>query len=125
MSVEDSIRMAGIDPLDVGDNRIRNIRVGLEKKRERGYTIQMDMPKGQDRYKAVRMDGQEPEKPVSVQEEGWLLLETNPYVESVDHAGVQMKNAFYNEAYLLYPLGLEQIFSIFELPSQWIPERCI
>ena len=123
VSVEDSIRMAGIDPLDVGDNRIRNIRVGLEKKMERGYTIQMDMPKEPGRCEAGRMNGQEPEKPVSVSEEGKLLLELNPYVESVDHAGVQMKNAFYNEAYLLYPLGLEQIFSIFELPSQRIPER--
>lgn len=123
MSVEDSIRMAGIDPLDVGDNRIRNIRVGLEKKMERGYTIQMDMPKEPGRCEAGRMNGQEPEKPVSVSEEGKLLLELNPYVESVDHAGVQMKNAFYNEAYLLYPLGLDQIVSIFELPSQRIPER--
>lgn len=123
VSVADSIRMAGLDPLDVGDNRIRNIKVGLEKKMERGYTIQMDMPKEQGGYEAGGMDDQDPEKPVSVPEEGKSLLELNPYVESVDHAGVQMKNAFYNEAYLLYPLGLEQIFSIFELPSQRIPER--
>ena len=124
ISVEESIRMAGLDPVDVGYNRIRNIRVELEKKKDREYRKQLDGFMEETDWRQEDTEEQKQEEPVSsVSGEGTAPIEYNPYVESIDYAGVQMKNAFYNEAYLLFPLGLERILSVFEVPSDQIPER--
>lgn len=123
VSVEESIRMAGLDPVDVGYSRIRNIKVEIEKKKDLEYRKQLDDFMAQNKWDEEEHEAGNQEETATMPEPGTVSARLNPYVESIDYAGVQLKNAFYNEAYLLYPLGLEKILRIFELPSDQIPER--
>ena len=116
VSIEESLRMAGLDPIDVGHGRINTIRIELEKRSR------------QDTGRGEKADNRKPgpdetEKITPPLTEAEASLNTHPYVNSADHSGIQLKNAFYNEAYLLYPLGLERILVIFELPVQEVMAR--
>ena len=122
MTVEESMSAMGIDTDDVGCQRLIRIRNDvIEKKRETRYKEESP---GYNEA-AIRDNLKETgpsewmEKDVSDNCEN----EKNPYVKYADRDGVQLHDAFYNEAYLLGDLGIERILSVFEIPEDLVTER--
>ncbi|MCQ2510979.1 MAG: IS3 family transposase [Lachnospiraceae bacterium] len=131
ISVEESMRMAGIDPVDAGYQRIQKIKTELKKVENRLYRQQMEKmmrgedPNADDTTMPDKEDGkhEDANKPIREIAAVENPIEKNPYVSSVSYSGVLMQEAFYNEAYLLYPMGIDKILNIYEIDPEKISER--
>ena len=115
ISIEDGIRQAGGDPLDVGYNRLRKIRMDFEEKTKKlgGFVNADDTDHKQDdlwRYDADY-------------EKTFAEISSHPYVKSYDGNTVTMNDLFYNEAYLLWGIDINTILAAYELNPKVINDR--
>ena len=49
--------------------------------------------------------------------------ESNPYVRTASYTGILMHESFYNEAYLLYSIGIDELFRIYEIDPDTVSEK--
>ena len=111
--VEEGLRRAGLDILDVGRNRIRKLEQDFSERAKKlygeavkqndkeGCSKQCDPTKADDRYRS---------------------MVENPYVEKADGETVVLREAFYNEAYLLAGMRLDELLGIYEMDADWFGE---
>lgn len=113
MSIEDGIRRAGLDPMDVGSLRLTRIRKNFESRAKALYGD----PSG-DGSKA----GSAPNSSfISSEEENEAQpVLIHPYVQRCLGRTVYMTDQFYNEAAVFKDLGLNRIFEIFEIDGSKI-----
>ena len=110
VSVEEGIRLAGLDPADVGYQRIKKIEKELE---QRACRLQAQSIKG---------NGLIPEEEsaagsVIQGESGYRELLCHPYVRDIGDSGIMLSDRFYDEAYLLAETDIEKLLKTFELPA--------
>ena len=115
ISVEDGLRLAGLDPLDVGYQRIRKITRDFEEKTLRFNQFQ----DSDDSFYEEDTDSNNAE-PFATRFE---KISSHPYVKSYDGNLITMSDFFYNEAYLLLGAGIDRIFDTYELDADWFTER--
>ena len=111
--VEEGLRRAGLDPVDVGRNRIRKLEQDFREKAEKMYgeaaKSQIDKP-----CAGVCTFVEEDKRYRSMVE--------NPYVEKADGTTVVLREAFYNEACLLNGMRLDDLLRVYELDPSWFSE---
>ncbi len=112
ISVEEGMRRAGLDPIDVGYQRIQKIKKQFESRVKKMY--EANSLKKEDGF----MESPELEEPSSVME-----ADKHPYVRTVDGVTITLREAFYNEAYLLAPLPLDELMEMYELEPSWFSDR--
>lgn len=108
--VEEGIRRAGLDILDVGRNRIRKLEQEFSERARKLYG------------EAARQDTlDESVKPYEPEESDgrYRSMIENPYVEKADGETVVLREAFYNEAYLLSGMRLDELLRIYDLDAAW------
>ncbi|MDO4418444.1 MAG: IS3 family transposase [Eubacteriales bacterium] len=101
--VEDILKNAGIDPLDAGYLRVRRIKQELQNK-----VPSPVIPEGAG---------------TEFREEDVRRISSHPYAEGIQGSRIVLKDAFFNDAFLLFPLGLEEIFRVFELETDWFSQK--
>ena len=109
VSVEEGIRLAGLDPIDVGYQRIKKIEKELEGRACRTHE------------QIMRESRPILEKETTVESfiegaSGYKELLCHPYVRDICDAGIMLSDRFYDEAYLLIGMDIERILKAFELP---------
>ena len=110
LSVEEGIKAAGLDPVDVGYNRIRKLSITFEEKVQR-----FCRNAGEDIFDDAGInanygDGR-PEKG------------KNPYISDISNDLIFLSDAFYNEAYLLTSIEMDKLFEAYELDPGWFTGR--
>lgn len=111
ISVEEGMRRAGLDPIDVGYQRIQKIKRQFESRVKKMY--EANSSKKDYEY----MKSAELEEPSYI-----LEADKHPYVRNVDGVTITLREAFYNEAYLLTSLPLDELLEIYELKSSWFSD---
>ena len=111
--VEEGLRRAGLDILDVGRTRIRKLEQDFAEKAKMLY--EEAAKPGTDRKNANIG------KAVDAAASFRAMME-HPYVEKADGETVVLREAFYNEAYLLAGMKLDDILDIYELDASWFGE---
>lgn len=117
ISVEEGLRQAGLDPVDVGYQRINRIQKELEREQKHIYHKQVEEFLNMSDVDSDDYYSEEVEN-VSVNS-----LENHPYVQEVRYDRIVLRNCFYNECCMLYPLGIGRILSIYELTSELFTEK--
>ena len=51
------------------------------------------------------------------------ILEENPYIQDIRYDRIVLKDCFYNECYMLYPLGIGKILNIYEMEANAFTEK--
>lgn len=115
VSVEEGIRLLGLNPLDVGYQRIKRLE------REFEHRIKKMQPDAAGHYEAYR---EVPERAEVHPAEGGKLL-SHPYVRGIDGDGILLMDCFYNEACLLADRGVGKLLEVYELPVEAFKERQI
>lgn len=110
--VEEGFRLAGIDPQDVGYQRINRIRKNFEQRAQKMYVI------NQENETNNRADRDMGEMDSREEEAAQRNLYRHPYVQGFDGITVTLTESFYNEAYLLAELGVDHLLSAYELPLE-------
>ena len=113
ISVEEGLRQAGLDPVDVGYQRINRIQKDLEREQKHIYHKQVE-----EFGDSCTDDFSDESGNVSENN-----LDANPYIQDIRYDRIVLKDCFYNECYMLYPLGIGRIFNIYELTSESFTER--
>ena len=113
ISVEEGLRQAGLDPVDVGYQRINRIQKDLEREQKHIYHKQVD------EFLDYSTDDFSDESG-NISE---INLEENPYIQDVRYDRIVLKDCFYNECYMLYPLGIGKILNIYELEANAFTEK--
>ena len=113
ISVEEGLRQAGIDPVDVGYQRINRIQKDLEREQKHIYHKQVD------EFLDYSTDDFSDESG-NISESN---LEENPYIQDIRYDRIVLKDCFYNECYVLYPLGIGKILNIYEMESNAFTEK--
>lgn len=110
LSVEDGIKAAGLDPVDVGYNRIRKLSITFEEKAQRlcGNTREAVPDVGE--YNAEGSNDR--------MEKG-----KNPYVSDISNDLISLSDAFYNEAYLLTSIETDKLLMAYEIEPGWFTSR--
>ena len=103
ITVEGSLRNAGIDPLDAGYQRVQRIKKSMEK------VVLAFMEKDDNR----------PE----LQKEEIQYIMIPPYTDGIRGSRVILKDVFFNDACLILPQGLDVILEVFALKPEWFPEQ--
>ena len=111
--VEEGLRRAGLDILDVGRNRIRKL--------EQDFAERAKLLYGEAAKPEAHNDSGNKVSSVDVAEAFRAMME-NPYVEKADGETVILREAFYNEAYLMAGMKLDDILDIYELDASWFGE---
>lgn len=112
LSVEEGIRKAGLDPIDVGYQRIQKIKKEFEERVKKMYE------KNSVKQEKDCVKHQETEEVISVRD-----AEKHPYVSRADGVTVTLREAFYNEAYLLSGMPFEELLKIYGLEPSWFSDR--
>lgn len=113
ISVEEGLRQAGLDPVDVGYQRINRIQKDLEREQKHIYHKQVDefldysTDDFSDEYGNISESN----------------LEENPYIQDIRYDRIVLKDCFYNECYMLYPLGIGKILNIYEMEANAFTEK--
>lgn len=113
ISVEEGLRQAGIDPVDVGYQRINRIQKDLEREQKHIYHKQVD------EFLDYSTDDFSDESE-NISENN---LEENPYIQDIRYDRIVLKDCFYNECYVLYPLGIGKILNIYEMEANAFTEK--
>ena len=103
ISVEDSLRNAGIDPLDAGYQRVRRIKKSMEKE-------------------ALALKEKEDDR-LELKKEEIQYIMSHPYTDGIRRSRVILKDAFFNDACLILPRGLDVILGVFALKPEWFSEQ--
>lgn len=111
LSVEEGIRNAGLDPIDVGCQRIQKLKKEFEAKAKKIYETntapQMKI-----------LDGDE-----AANKEELMNLIKHPYVKKVEGDSIVIREAFYNETYLIATLPLDEILRIYDLEASCFSQK--
>ena len=112
VSVEESLRQAGIDPELVGKRRIMNLKNSFNKKLEVHEQVQMNNTgKILNKVNGART--------------GIERYVDHPYVQKVSGKGtIKLKDCFYNEAFSLKDLPLNKVLEIFEIDGSLLVSVC-
>ena len=110
MSVEDGIKAVGLDPIDVGYNRIRRLSIAFEEKMQRFCMNTGD---------AILDDGERNAKDSIYRPDKGK----NPYVSDISNELLLLSDAFYNETYLLTSVEMDKLFMAYELEPGWFTSR--
>ena len=113
ISVEEGLRQAGLDPVDVGYQRINRIQKDLEREQKHIYHKQVDA------FWDYSTDDFSDESG-NISE---INLEENPYIQDIRYDRIVLKDCFYNECYMLYPLGIGKILNIYEMETNAFTEK--
>ena len=111
--VEEGLRRAGLDILDVGRNRIRKLEQEFSERARKLY--------GESAGQAPHGECEKPYEPEEADGRYRSMIE-NPYVEKADGETVVLREAFYNEAYLLAGMRLDELLRIYDLDASWFSE---
>ncbi|HKM35258.1 MAG TPA: IS3 family transposase [Lachnospiraceae bacterium] len=105
VSVEEGISNAGLDPIDVGSQRIQKLKKVFETRAKKLYET--------NTYPQRKSpDGDE-----DADSEELINLIEHPYVKKVDGASIVIREAFYNETYLIAALPLDEILKIYDFET--------
>ncbi len=104
ISIEDKMKSLGLNPMDVGYNRIRRLYNEFDQEMAASYS-----------------SSEEEGKATSGTDVTTASLGRHPYVRLVEHGSLFMSDAFYNEAYLI-PAPLSKIFEIYGINSEHVDE---
>jgi transposase InsO family protein len=114
VSLEEGFINAGIDPIDVGYSRMQKLKKEFETRskelfgsQKNNTTIVEKAPK----YREGRDSDVLPD------------VRSHPYIKEADTVKIQMKDSFYQEANLLLPIGISEIFRIYEIKAEWLTEQ--
>ena len=110
LSVEEGIKAAGLDPVDVGYNRIRKLSITFEEKVQR-FCSNTGEDVFDDGDINVKDSNGRPEK------------RKNPYILDISNDLILLSDAFYNEAYLLTSIEMDKLFKAYELDPGWFTGR--
>ena len=111
MSVEEGIRHAGLDPMDVGYQRIQNLKKEFEARVKKIYETNA----------SPQMKIQEVEKDADNQDV--MNLIKHPYVKKVEGTSIVISEAFYNETYLVAALPLDEILKMYDFEASWFSQQ--
>ena len=110
LSVEDGIKAAGLDPVDIGYNRIRKLSIMFEEKVQR-----LCKNTGEGIFDNGDINTEDSN---GRQEKG-----KNPYISDISNDQILLSDAFYNEAYLLTSIEMDKLFTAYELDPGWFTGR--
>ena len=109
--IEEGLRSVGIDPTDVGYQRIVRLEKLFEKRAQQIYSANTlaasdaDKDVGDQRF--IRTDEKEIKN-----------LFRHPYIQGYDGTAITLSECFYNEAYLIADVGVDALLKMYELPSE-------
>lgn len=112
MSVEEGIKAAGLDPVDVGYNRIHRLKKTFEERAQRFYKNNSLSDSSGDATDDEDADDKYGD-----------TVERNPYISDVRGDVINLSDAFYNESYLLASLGIDKLFDMYELERECFTRR--
>lgn len=125
VSIEDGLRRAGIDPIDVGHQKIQLLRRNFID-RSAGKSERKECRTADQPQKAVQLRGglagNEMECPDAGGSEKSGDTEAaweNPYVRVAD-GKVELRNAFFNETYLIAKKPMEEILRAYRIDIEWV-----
>lgn len=112
VSVSEGLRLAGVDPVDVGYLRLMRIEKEFNSRAKDMYpdVVPQDIS---SRGVPVMASGTTSNKEMQ------MKLSRHPYVKEVSGRHVVLKDSFYNESYILADVGLEKLFEVYELPADF------
>ena len=109
--IEEGLRSAGIDPADVGYQRIVRLEKLFEKRAQQIYSANTatasDIDKDDGDYGGLRTN-----------EEDIKKLFRHPYIQGYDGTAITLSESFYNEAYLIADVGIDALLKTYELPPE-------
>ncbi len=118
-SIADIFKKAGLDPLDIGTSRITTIKKKVLTEEKRNKILQDTQPVPDPPVKRKEETSSESmiaDDSTDIQKD-MIQDEVNPYINTLDKGGLILKDAFYNDAFSLLPLGKQEILRIFQLDS--------
>ena len=118
VSVEEGLKLAGLDLLDVGYQRINRLKRDFESRgRKRFYSPDSEDNCDPGICGIINTPGPGEEEP------GQMDLLRHPYVLDYDGNTVTLTDAFYNETYLLSGISVERLLDVYELPAGYFNTR--
>lgn len=108
ISIEEKMTFLGLDPLDVGYNRINRLKTEFEEEARHSFQ------KSEKQQKNVQ-EGTEP----AVTSHS---LYNHPYVKGIERGELLMTEAFFNETYLL-ELPIHEVFKLYEIDGNQVSEN--
>ena len=118
ISVEEGMRLAGLDPIDVGYQRILRLQREFESRQtNRFYSRNTNDRETKEWYDNPTLTEFKDE------EEKQKDLFRHPYVQDYDGNTVTLTESFYNEAYLISEIGVERLLDVYELPAEYFDRR--
>ena len=120
ISVEEGIKLAGLDPIDVGYQRIMRIQKEFESRQTNRFYTRDDSGTNE-----AELYGDHDMPEFRVEEENQRDLFRHPYVEDYDGNIVTLTESFYNEAFLISEMGVERLLDVYELPAEYFNRRAM
>lgn len=120
ISVEEGMRLAGLDPVDVGYQRILRIQREFESRQTNHFYTQGK----NDRYETESY-GDQSLSEFKEEEAKQRDLLRHPYVQDYDGNTVTLTENFYDEAYLISEIGVERLLEVYELPAGYFDRRAM
>lgn len=111
VSIEEGIQYAGLNPMDVGSQRIQNLKKKFEGRHKKLYETNTSQQK-----KSL-------DKDEDIDNEELINLIKHPYVTKVEGASIVIREAFYNETYLIAVLPLDEILTIYNFELSWFSQQ--
>ena len=108
ISIEEKMTFLGLNPLDVGYNRINRLKTEFEEEARHSFY------KSEKQQKNVQ-EGTEP----AVTSHS---LCNHPYVKGIEKGELLMTEAFFNETYLL-ELPIHEVFNLYEIDGSQVSEN--
>lgn len=112
-SVEEGIRRAGLDPMDVGYQRIQKLKKEFEARAKKLYEI--------NESERITGSGKETNEEVDVDVQANLIR--HPYIRETDGTLITIREAFYNETYLIATQPLDEILKMYDLEPSWFSQQ--
>ena len=120
ISVEEGMELAGLDPIDVGYQRIMRIQKEFESRQTNRFYSRYDS--GTDEAEIYG----NPDMPeFKAEEEKQRDLFRHPYVEDYDGNTVALTECFYNETFFISEIGVERLLDVYELPAEYFNRRAM
>ena len=120
ISVEEGMRLAGLDPVDVGYQRMLRIQREFESRQTKRYYSQSN-----NDWESAELYGDASLSDLKEEEEKQRDLFRHPYVQDFDGNTVTLTDGFYNEAYLISEAGVERLLEVYELPAEYFDRRAM
>ena len=116
ISVEEGLKLAGVDPVDVGYQRIFKIQRSFE---ERAQQMYLPGEKNEGSHDGASEAG----NGLDFDEDEYKKLLWHPYVQGHDGTSIILAESFYNESYLIADVGIDRLIRAYELPAGWFSNR--